>query len=151
MLTLCQVFPFSFFPLQSSSLPVPLREVVLAITAFVSKLCTTQCDISHLCPLIYFRLYSYYARTRWHLEGWGLQAASFFQEDQVWGQWMRKSASSEPAVNLMLMSCQQKRPHPLFFLEKSLRGSPKNIKKLRWQDKERFISSQDLGQEDRSL
>lgn len=53
-----------FFPLQSSSLPVPLREVVWAITAFVSKLCTTQCDISHLCPLIYFRLYSYDARTR---------------------------------------------------------------------------------------
>lgn len=102
LLTLCQVFLFSFFPLLSSpslslfpSIPLSLssgtlREVALAITAFVPKWCITQCDVSHLCPLIYFHPYSYCARTRWHLAGWGLQAASFFQEDQIWGQSLGK-------------------------------------------------------------
>lgn len=126
-----QVFLFLFssslslsplFPSFSASLsPGTLREEALTIADFVPKLCMTQCDISHLCPLIYLHSPYHYTKTRRKAgKTWPGDCIPFL------GRRGLKSGDSgrggimgsEPSANHVLMSCQQKRPHPILFPKK---------------------------------
>lgn len=107
--------------LSPSLSPGTLEEGALAITDWVLKLCIIRYDISHLCPLIYFRSHDHSAQS-W--KGGSSNCIPLLGGPGL-GMREERPMSSESSANHMLMSCQQKSPHPLFsqrtLLEKALR------------------------------
>ena len=67
------------------------------------------------------------------------------------GSGQERTTSSEPDAKCTLTSCQQKSLHSSFLLEKSLRGSSKNVKKLLWQEKKPFLPPEGCSKEFRSV
>lgn len=137
-----QVFLFLFFPLQSLCLLFfsflslslnsgTLSEVVLAIVNFVYKLCIMQCVISQLHPLNYFHSHYYCARTTWKAVRIGSGGCFSFP----WGPGLGAVEGKEPWAQNQLLTVHSHHVNGRgsilhFFSEKSLKGSPKNVKIL---------------------